>query len=79
MGPPFAGMSLNAIAAKHSDKRLKFWGHSDSISEGLATLLTAASCLEEKDDVMWAIISVGEGTAVPLVSSAHIRELEPSN
>ena len=76
---PRAGMSLNAIAAKHSDNPLKFCGHCDGISEGLASFLTELSCFGEKDAVMWAITAVGEGSLVPSVPSAHISGLEPSN
>lgn len=76
---PLVGMSLNTMAAKHSENRLKFWGHFEGMSAGMATFLTARSCEAEKPLVMCEIISEGEGALAPFVASVHIKVVEPSN
>ena len=73
------GKELNAIAPKHSENRLKFWGHAEGISSGESTLRIAESCRSEKSRVMCLMTSVGEGEPVPLVESAQTRAMDPSN
>jgi hypothetical protein len=75
------GKVVNATAAKHSEKKLKFWGHAAGISSGESTLRTADLCAGRRDWMTRFITSVGEGCVVEelFVPSAHINANVGSN
>lgn len=70
---------MNPSPAKQLERALKFCGHEDEISEKFETLLTPASWVDVKFDVILAMMSDGDGLLVPFVPSAQTKDLLPSN
>lgn len=72
------GMSLKARAAKHVERRLKFWGQANGISDTEETFCTPFRCFSENPEVMRSMIAWGDGLLEPFVPSAQINLAEPS-